>query len=76
MIIWFWIIFILGLRKLEAFFGFLITVMAVSFGYEVRHMYFLHPNLFQHSGQCFTGLILGIKKMFHSMIYSYKIKLC
>ena len=24
----------LGLRKLEAFFGFLITVMAVSFGYE------------------------------------------
>ena len=27
--------FILGLRKLEAFFGFLITVMAISFGYEV-----------------------------------------
>lgn len=26
---------IVGLRKLEAFFGFLITVMAVSFGYEV-----------------------------------------
>lgn len=25
-----------GLRKLEAFFGFLITVMALSFGYEVR----------------------------------------
>lgn len=25
-----------GLRKLEAFFGFLITVMAFSFGYEVR----------------------------------------
>lgn len=25
-----------GLRKLEAFFGFLITVMAVSFGYEVK----------------------------------------
>lgn len=25
-----------GLRKLEAFFGFLITVMAVSFGYEVH----------------------------------------
>ncbi len=25
-----------GLRKLEAFFGFLITVMAVSFGYEER----------------------------------------
>ena len=24
-----------GLRKLEAFFGFLITVMAVTFGYEV-----------------------------------------
>jgi len=28
-----------GLRKLEAFFGFLITVMALSFGYEVK---FLH----------------------------------
>ena len=25
-----------GLRKLEAFFGFLIAVMAISFGYEVR----------------------------------------
>ncbi len=25
-----------GLRKLEAFFGFLITIMAVSFGYEVQ----------------------------------------
>lgn len=25
-----------GLRKLELLFGFLITVMAVSFGYEVR----------------------------------------
>lgn len=25
-----------GLRKLEAFFGFLITVMAISFGYEVK----------------------------------------
>ena len=24
-----------GLRKLEAFFGFLISVMAISFGYEV-----------------------------------------
>ena len=24
-----------GLRKLEAFFGFLITVMAVTFGYQV-----------------------------------------
>ena len=24
----------LGLRKLEAFFGFLITVMALTFGYE------------------------------------------
>lgn len=31
--------FSLGLRKLEAFFGFLITVMAISFGYEVS---FLH----------------------------------
>lgn len=27
--------FSLGLRKLEAFFGFLITIMAVTFGYEV-----------------------------------------
>ena len=27
--------FMSGLRKLEAFFAFLITVMAVSFGYEV-----------------------------------------
>lgn len=26
--------FPLGLRKLEAFFGFLITVMALTFGYE------------------------------------------
>lgn len=26
---------VIGLRKLEAFFGFLITVMAISFGYEV-----------------------------------------
>lgn len=26
--------FSLGLRKLEAFFGFLITVMALTFGYE------------------------------------------
>lgn len=26
-----------GLRKLELLFGFLITVMAVSFGYEVRY---------------------------------------
>ena len=25
-----------GLRKLELFFGFLITAMAVSFGYEVK----------------------------------------
>lgn len=25
----------LGLRKLEAFFGFLITIMALTFGYEV-----------------------------------------
>lgn len=28
-----------GLRKLEAFFGFLITVMALSFGYEVKVAY-------------------------------------
>lgn len=26
-----------GLRKLELFFGFLITVMAFSFGYEVKY---------------------------------------
>lgn len=30
------LLFFLGLRKLEAFFGFLITVMAISFGYEVK----------------------------------------
>lgn len=27
-----------GLRKLELFFGFLITVMALSFGYEVQYI--------------------------------------
>lgn len=27
----------LGLRKLEAFFGFLITIMALTFGYEVGY---------------------------------------
>ncbi|XP_070310535.1 natural resistance-associated macrophage protein 2-like isoform X6 [Odocoileus virginianus] len=27
-----------GLRKLEAFFGFIITVMALTFGYESRHI--------------------------------------
>jgi len=27
-----------GLRKLELFFGFLITVMAFSFGYEVTYL--------------------------------------
>ena len=30
------LLFISGLRKLEAFFAFLITVMALSFGYEVH----------------------------------------
>ena len=30
-----------GLRKLELFFGFLITAMAVSFGYEVKCLWFL-----------------------------------
>lgn len=34
-----------GLRKLEAFFGLLITVMAVTFGYEVPT--FTVPYLFQ-----------------------------
>lgn len=32
-----------GLRKLEAFFGALITVMAISFGYEVSYSRFLPP---------------------------------
>ena len=30
-----------GLRKLELFFGFLITVMAFTFGYEVKNIYIL-----------------------------------
>lgn len=35
-----------GLRKLELFFGFLITTMAVTFGYEVRlQIVFFTPNL-------------------------------
>lgn len=32
-----WLLLMSGLRKLEAFFAFLITVMALSFGYEVRN---------------------------------------
>lgn len=32
----------LGLRKLEAFFGFLITIMALTFGYEVGKKSELH----------------------------------
>ena len=41
----------LGLRKLEAFFGFLITIMALTFGYEVgsqshnRALHQSHPTL-------------------------------
>jgi len=34
-----------GLRKLELFFGLLITVMAVTFGYEVN---FILPNIRSH----------------------------
>lgn len=39
-----------GLRKLEAFFGFLITIMALSFGYEVRfgHLKHLSPSVWLH----------------------------
>ena len=33
---WYMLCLLAGLRKLEAFFGFLITVMALSFGYEVN----------------------------------------
>ena len=33
-----------GLRKLEAFFGTLITVMAISFGYEVNTSCFFGPS--------------------------------
>lgn len=33
-----------GLRKLELLFGFLITVMAVTFGYEVYSIYILNVN--------------------------------
>lgn len=35
----------LGLRKLEAFFGFLITIMALTFGYEVGKKSEIHPVL-------------------------------
>ena len=37
-----------GLRKLEAFFGFLITIMALTFGYEVPSppLSALSPELF------------------------------
>ena len=34
-----------GLRKLELFFGFLITIMAITFGYEVYIFYFLKSQL-------------------------------
>uniref|UniRef100_A0A8C7CP23 Natural resistance-associated macrophage protein 2 n=1 Tax=Oncorhynchus kisutch TaxID=8019 RepID=A0A8C7CP23_ONCKI len=37
-----------GLRKLEAFFGFLITIMAVSFGYEVRTSFSLPGSRFDN----------------------------
>uniref|UniRef100_A0A8C9VH95 Solute carrier family 11 member 2 n=1 Tax=Scleropages formosus TaxID=113540 RepID=A0A8C9VH95_SCLFO len=40
-----------GLRKLEAFFGFLITVMAVTFGYEYV---VVHPN----QGELLKGMFL------------------
>lgn len=39
----------LGLRKLEAFFGFLITVMALTFGYEASisgYLQLLKTNIF------------------------------
>lgn len=35
----------LGLRKLEAFFGFLITIMALTFGYEVGKKSEIRPFL-------------------------------
>lgn len=34
-----------GLRKLEAFFGLLITIMAITFGYEVQTFAFLRTLL-------------------------------
>ena len=44
-----------GLRKLEAFFGFLITVMAVTFGYEVIYYPFITlPCLLDSSIQLMT----------------------
>lgn len=33
-----------GLRKLEFLFGFLITVMAITFGYEVIHKHKAKPS--------------------------------
>lgn len=41
---WYSLYFLVGLRKLEAFFGFLITVMALSFGYEVKVGYDFQYN--------------------------------
>lgn len=46
-----------GLRKLEAFFGLLITIMALTFGYEVKDLGggglgHPHPSLVLWGGGC------------------------
>lgn len=46
------LLFVLGLRKLEAFFGFLITVMAISFGYEVKPSF--GDVLSEYLWRCYT----------------------
>lgn len=48
-----------GLRKLEAFFGFLITVMAVSFGYEV-HLNFNSASHLIHCCCFFCFVLQGM----------------
>lgn len=61
---WCWCNFIpfVGLRKLEAFFGLLITIMAISFGYEVtfclisNHIIVFFFTTVVHG--CFTYLIM------------------
>ena len=42
-----------GLRKLELFFGFLITVMAFTFGYEVRLSFFFSTNSHERNEEIF-----------------------
>ena len=54
-----------GLRKLEAVFGLLITIMALTFGYEVTHI-FCAPNMSWWVFSCLFGkpVILVICKVY------------